>query len=227
MTHQTAEEVRERHVKAMGDDLGELFYLLKQQLFQLFVQWNEYVDAFGTNEQRIQLLNKVAGGFARSVQDALWADVLLGLTRITDPPKSVGKDNLSVARIPNLLNGDLKESVQQLVKTAADATEFARDWRNRHLAHRDLSHAMDPSALPLEEASRAHVREALEAIVAVMNKVEVAFENSSTFYSEARYSNGVVGLLYTLDDGVRFDEQRNERLKAGEPLPDDYARKNL
>ena len=129
MTHQTAEEVRERHVKAMGDELGELFYLLKQQLFQQFVQWNEYVDAFGTNEERIALLNKVAGGFARSVQDALWADVLLGLTRITDPPKSVGKDNLSIARIPDLLDGELKESVAELVKAAADATAFARDWR--------------------------------------------------------------------------------------------------
>jgi hypothetical protein len=227
MTHQTAEEVRERHVEAMGDEIGELFYLLKQQLFQLFVQWNEYVDAFGTNEERIALLNKVAGGFARSVQDALWADVLLGLTRITDPPRSVGKDNLSVARNPNLLDGELKESVAELVNVAAETTTFARDWRNRHLAHRDLSHAMDPSASPLEKASRAHVRDALEAIVAVMNKVEVAFESSSTFYAEARYSNGIVGLLYTLDDGVRFDEQRLERLKAGKPLPEDYARKKF
>ena len=60
-----------------------------------------------------------------------------------------------------------------------------------------------------------------------MNKVEVAFENSTTFYAEARYSNGVVGLLYTLDDGVRLDERRLERLRAGKPLPEDYARKDL
>ena len=227
MTHQTAEEVRERHVEAMGADLGELFYLLKQQLFQLFIQWNEYVDAFGTNEKRIDLLNKVAGGFAKSVQDALWADVLLGLTRLTDPPKSVGKDNLSVARIPGLFEGDLKESVEQLVNVAVSATAFARDWRNRFLAHRDLSRAMDSNAVPLEPASRAKVREALDAIVAVMNRVEGEFEGSTTFYSEARHSNGVLGLLYVLDDGVRFDEQRRARLEAGDSLADDHVAKDL
>ena len=227
MTHQTAEEVRERHIATMGAELGELFFLLKQQLFQQFIQWNEYVDAFGTNEQCIELFNKVAGGFARSVQDALWADVLLGLTRITDPPKSVGKDNLSVARVPDLLDGDLQGSIAQQVKAASDSTAFARDWRNRYLAHRDLSHAMDPSASPLEPASRTHVNDALESIVTVMNNVESAYEDSTTFYSEARYSNGVVGLLYTLDDGVRFDEQRRERLKSGETLPDDYLPKDL
>ena len=60
-----------------------------------------------------------------------------------------------------------------------------------------------------------------------MNKVEGELQESTTFYAEARYSNGIVGLLYTLDDGVRFDEQRLERLKAGKPLPEDYARKKL
>ena len=126
MSEQTAEQVKARHFKTMGPELGELFYLLEQDIFQPYVQWNEYVDAFGTNENRINLFNRVAGGFARSVQDALWADVLLGLTRLTDPPKSVGKDNLTVRRIPGLLEDDLRESVQKLVDAAVECTEFAR-----------------------------------------------------------------------------------------------------
>ena len=227
MTEQTAEEVKAHHIESMGRELGELFYLLKQDISQLYVQWNEYVDAFGTNENRINLLNRAAGGFARSVQDALWTDVLLGLTRLTDPPKSVGKDNLTVTRIPSLLKDGHRESVQQLVNAAVESTGFARDWRNRYFAHRDLQHAIDSNAVPLEAASRLKVRQALEAIVAVMNSVEAHLEDSTTFYSEARHLNGVLSLLYVLDDGIRYDQQRRARFEAGTALPSDYAAKNL
>jgi hypothetical protein len=199
--------------------------LLKQDIFQLYVQWNEYVDAFGTNEKRVNLLNQASGGFARSVQDALWADVLLGVTRLTDPPKSFGKkDNLTVTRIPALLEGDLKESVQRLVDAAVKAGEFARDWRNRYFAHRDLQHAIDSHAVPLKTASRLLVKEALETIVAVMNSVEARFEDSTTFYSEARHFDGVLSLLYVLDDGIQFDQQRRARMEAGTAVPSDYHR---
>jgi len=227
MTEQTAEQIKARHIEAMGCELGELFYLLKRDIFQLYVQWNEYVDAFGTNEKRIDLLNRAAGGFARSIQDALWADVLLGLTRLTDPPMSVGKANLTVTRIPNLLEDDLRESIQQLVDVALEFTAFARDWRNRYFAHRDLQHAIDANAVPLEAASRLKVRQALEAIVAIMNRVEAHFEDSTTLYSEARHLNGVLDLLYVLDDGILFDRQRRARREAGTALPGDYAPKDL
>jgi hypothetical protein len=211
----------------MGTELGELFYLLKQDIFQLYVQWNEYVDAYGTNEKRIDLLNRAAAGFARSVQDALWADVLLGLTRLTDPPKSVGKHNLTVTRIPDLLECDLKNSVEELVEAAVDLATFARDWRNRYFAHRDLQHAIDANAVPLQPASRLKVREALEAIVAIMNRVEAHFCDSTTFYSETRHLNGIVSLLYVLDDGLRFAQEWRARLEAGAPLPSDYQPRDL
>ena len=227
MTHQTAEEVRQKHIECMGEELGELFFLLKQEILRLYLQWNEYANAFGDKESRVELLNRVAGGFARSIQDALWADVLLGLTRLTDPPQTGKKTNLAVTRLLDLVKDELKEPVAELVEKAVAATEFARDWRNRYLAHRDLAHAQDSSAKPLAAASRKLVREALEAIVAVMHAVEGSYENSTTMYSESKYSNGIVGLLYVLDDGVRFDQQRRKRLKNGESLPDDFAAKDL
>lgn len=227
MATQTAEEVKDRHIKSMGPDLGLLFYLLKQDLFQVYIQWNEYVEAFGTSAERIDLLNAAAGGFAKSAQDALWADVLLGLTRLTDPPKSFRKNNLSVTRITELLEGELKQTVLNLLEVAIGSAEFARDWRNRYLAHRDLSHGMDSSATPLEEASRLKVRDCLAAVVAVMNEVESKLEDSTTMYSEARYPNGVVDLLYVIDDGLRVEEARRARLKAGTPLPEDYAQRAI
>ena len=157
MTHQTAENIKIRHIESMGAELGEHFFLIKQELFYLYTQWNEYVEAFGTNEKRIDLLNSAAVGFAKSFQDALWSQVLLGLTCLTDPPRMGKKDNLTVALIPNLLEHELKESVSHLVDVSKESTKFARDWRNRDLAHRDLAHALDSNAVPLKNASRLKV----------------------------------------------------------------------
>ena len=42
-------------------------------------------------------------------------------------------------------------------------------------------------------------------------------------YSEARYSNGVVGLMYVLDEAERFDQERHQRLKDRGALPNDRA----
>lgn len=227
MSHQTAEEVKANHIQSMGPELGEIFYFLKQEIFRLFVQWNEYVEAFGTNEKRIQLLNKAAGGFAKSVQDALWSDVLLGLTRVTDPAKTMGKENLSIAQLSTHVSSELFEEVSSLTEDAIKKTAFARDWRNRFLAHRDLLHARDRTARPLKSASRNSVREALDAVVAVMNSVEYHFENSRTIYCEARNQNDVVGLLYVLDDGFLFEEQRKSRVRSGDWSIHDYGSKDL
>lgn len=60
-----------------------------------------------------------------------------------------------------------------------------------------------------------------------MNRVEAHFEEATTLYPEARHLNGVLDLLYVLDDGILFDQQRRARREAGNALPSDYGAKDL
>jgi hypothetical protein len=69
-----------------------------------------------------------------------------------------------------------------LVDEAKAAAQFAIDWRNRRLAHRDLDLALRRSLRPLEPATRERVDAALAALVAVMNRVELRISNSTTMY---------------------------------------------
>jgi hypothetical protein len=62
--------------------------------------------------------------------------------------------------------------LQSLIETAAQKAAFARDWRNRRIAHRDLNVALQQSSTPLAPATRAGVRECLAAIAAVLNVIE-------------------------------------------------------
>src|SRR5262245_20632655 len=96
MVVRTAEEARAHSIELMGPELGEIYAALWQEVAWIHSKWAEYVVLYGTKESRVDLLNRAAPRFARLIQDTLWEDVVLHIARLTDPPKSTGKHNLSL-----------------------------------------------------------------------------------------------------------------------------------
>ena len=182
-THRTAEEVKQHHLEVMGDDLGSLYHALWNELAWLYSKWEEYVELFGTKPSRIDLINSAAGHFFRIVQDSLWEDTLLHIARLTDPPKSAGKENLTIRRLPHLIEEQtLKGKVSELIDVAVEKAAFCRDWRNRHIAHKDLGLTLSAGAEPLKPASRAKVKEALGSISDVLNALSTHYMDSTTMF---------------------------------------------
>jgi len=226
--HRTAEEVKRHHIEVMGDDLGSLYHAVWNELAWLYSKWGEYVELFGTIPSRIDLVNRAAGHFFRIVQDSLWEDALLHIARLTDPPKSVGKENLTIRKLPQLIVQEpLKTKVSELIDVAVEKAEFCRDWRNRHIAHKDLKLALSSGAEPLKPASRAKVKEALSSISDVLNALSNHYMDSTTMFEGVGNGGGAVSLLYVIDDGLRAEEERNERRKAGDYRAADYQLRDL
>lgn len=201
---------------------------LYNELAWLNLKWGEYVELFGTKPTRIELINKAAGDFFRIIQDGMWEDSLLHIARLTDSPRTAGKDNLSIRTLPELItDATIRETVEKAIAAALKESEFARDWRNRHIAHKDLKLALKEGAEPLKAASRAAVKSALAAIAEVLNTISRAFMDSTTIYEGLGARNGAVSLLYVLDDGLKVEQDRRDRLKKGEIRVDDYARRDL
>lgn len=168
--HRTAEEVQQHHIEVMGEGLGPLYHALWNELAWLYSKWDEYLELFGTKPSRIELINKVAGHFFRIVQDSLWEDSLLHIARLTDPPKSAGKENLTIRKLPDLIEEErFKKHLSALIDIAVEKADFCRDWRNRRIAHKDLGLAMKTGAEPLKMASRAKVKEVLSLLLPVEN----------------------------------------------------------
>jgi hypothetical protein len=226
-SHKTADEVKKQHVEKMGDDLGSLFHALWNEVAWLYSKWDEYVELFGTKPSRIELLNKSAPLFFRTVQDSLWADTLLHIARLTDPPKSAGKSNLTIQRLSGLVDKKVETNVSNLTKIAIEKTAFCRDWRNRRIAHRDLKLAMGEGAKPLEPASRAMVKDALKGIAAVLNAISEYYLDSTIMFDVIKGSFGAVSLLYVLDDGLQAESERRNRIKSGEYRQDDLKARDL
>ena len=201
----------------MGTELGAIYNALWQQLAWLHSKWAEYVDLFGTKESRVALMNEAAPRFFRIVQDSIWDDVLIHIARLTDPPKSAGRANLTIQRLPALVGAAVKAEVNGKIAVALTRSAFARDWRNRRIAHGDYELALDLSAaIPLAPASRQMVREALESLCDVINAVGLHYLDSTSFFDSRSSHQGAVSLLHVIAAGLEAERERSARIQSGQ-----------
>lgn len=218
-TEKNEDQIRQEKVAQMGQDLGEIHFLLWRDLTWLHFEWDQYFTLFGTNPSRIDVMNKAAPRFFWSLDRVLWQDILLSLSRLGDPAGTGSQKNLTFLRLlrvlpPNGPRSELESAIEEFEKAA----KFARDWRHTLLAHRELYHATDPEINSLPHASRESVINALRAAAVVLNVVELHYQKSTTAYDMAHDSiGGAFDLIYLLDRGLHERESDEERDEFWEP----------
>jgi hypothetical protein len=213
----TSAEDKQQYIAAMGERLGLQYEALWQDMAYLHLVWLEFRELFGIKESRVVLLNEAAGLFFRIVQDQLWEAVILQIAKLTDPPSSNGKSNLSIQSIPKLVDDPIfKKEINGLCERALTASSFARDLRNRHIAHRDLDLLLGDDARPLPEVSRLQVATALDALTAVMNAISRHYMQSDTTFRHVDRFRGAEHLLRVLNDGLTAEKARQQRFQDGD-----------
>lgn len=212
----TSEELKERNIAAMGEETGKQYSLLNNEVAILHLYWKEYAELFSTNQKRVDRLNQTAPGFFRMLQTELIQTNILHLARLTDPPKTGKKENLSLQNLPELVtDAGLKKTLTDLLAVVTEKTEFCRDWRNRRFAHHDLALATGASAIPLETANKEKFNEALKALADVINAVEAHYFKNFTSFDHVAGNAGAATLLYVLGDGVKAKERRQKAIADG------------
>lgn len=221
--NQSSVEVRRNNISAMGTDLGELFTVLSEELTMLTWQFQELAELYGGNGNRHEIMNRVAPFFFWLLQRSWWDECLLSVTRLLAPIESMGKANLTFQRLPDLISdGEVKASIAKRVAALLTLAAFAKEWRNKRLAHRDLAHALNKAPAKLPPATLGDVWVVLREMAGILNEVEHRYCKSETWY-ESPITHGVMSLLYTLRDGLRREEVRLDRLNAtGEYRPEDW-----
>ena len=147
--------------------------------------------------------------------------------KVDRPTKTCGKDNLSIQRLTNLVDKEIKETLIEKIDEAIEKSSFCRDWRNRRIAHTDLGLVVDSKAKPLEPANRAKVKDILRSIAIVLNVISSHYMKSTVIFDVGKSSGGARSLLYVLDDGLRSHKERKERIKAGNYSAEDFKHRNL
>lgn len=217
----TFAESRKEYCQQMGKELGTAYHLLWNQCALLHMRWDEYVEMFGKSQAEFDTMNAVAPGFFKSIQDMSWESILLHLSRFTDPAKVGPRRTLSLDTLLAMSEAQKVPGLGRLISEAKSKSKFARDWRNRSIAHADFEHALDRTAKPLAAASRAHVRGALAAIVGVLEAIDNHFTGCCLGFGGTHWNWGGTYLLSELRLIARLREERDERMRSGKATIDD------
>jgi hypothetical protein len=113
------------------------------------------------------------------------------------------KLNLTIQWLPLLVDQSSSKAVNAKVQEALNASAFARDWRNRHIAHSDLGLRVLKTATPLEVATREKVVLALASLSDVLNAVAAIYMDSVQCYDQRE--GDVIKLLDVIENGLRSD----------------------
>lgn len=227
MIQRIGEEAKSDYIKQMGQELGIQFYRLWEEFLWLDMKWGEYDAMYGAGSNRIDLLNEAAPTFFWMVEKVFWEDMLLHISRLTDPPSSNGKNgkkNLTIKNLPELVSDPaIKEAVNDLVGVAENKTKFCRDWRDRYIAHRDLDLAINVEpARPLESANRQNVFDALIAIRNVLMELEGRYMAPDSVFLGIQSFHGATDLLQVVYFGIKEQAEANKRIRVGQATEEDY-----
>jgi hypothetical protein len=216
-------EIERQHLEAFGDQLGPIYHAVHNEVLWLHLKWLEYRKLYAGSAQRVNLLNSTAPFLFHVVQEVLWDDVLLHIARLTDPPAQRAFQNLTLRRLAESVpDPGLTEEVAALVEAAESRASTARSWRNKRLAHSDLTHALEQAAA-LPEVSRQYVEGVLESIRAVMDRLESAYLNSTTAHGHACAGAGdAEALVCWLAEARQVEDGRQQRAREGNLRPEDF-----
>lgn len=227
--HQTASDIKQEMIKKMGNDLGSLFYYLFNEISTLTHKWNEFNELYGKKSSRVELLNKTAPLLFNIIQSMMWENLILGIAKLTDSAITgkgkYEKHNATLFKMTELIQdnkfgSEVKILVEDLKKKDA---KFCRDWRNRKVAHADFELLINKhTAIPLELATKRQMQEVIDKIHSIYNLVERHFFNSSTMFSALSSERGALSLLYTIEKGHYFENDRIKRKLSGDWNKDEY-----
>lgn len=207
------DQVRAEFLEHMGDQLGQLHFDLRREIIMLHAKWHEFTQLYAHSEERVKILNRVAPWFFFLLQRTLLNDVLLHLCRLTDAPEQLEHENLTLRRIPEELPpGELRESVEQRLANLLDAVKFARQHRNKKLAHLDLPTYRDEHPEPLQPATKQAVESALSITRSLMHEVQYHYVGSKEAYEQVFAAGDTQSLLGWLKKGIHAEDDKRKRL---------------
>lgn len=217
---QSAEEARSELIKILGPENGELIDNLRTDCVSLRLYWRIYRSFFGTNRERVDMLNSISGTTTFVLESSLWHEVIIRICRLTDPKTALGGKlkNVSITRLQDLVPNHSKETMQRRIFEAVSTSDFARTLRNKILAHSD-DDARNKRGLLIARGSRHDVSNAIDKICeCVRLYYTVALETHLITHPISNLGHDEVELIRTIYLGnqelLRIEAERKRNLAA-------------
>jgi len=224
-TNLNCDEVERKYVDLMGCELGPVYNCLQAECTLLNSTWRQFIELFATNAERIEVLKWSAEYFFHVVRDVFLDSTLLRLSRITDLPSMGKKQNVTLALLPSLVDDVLRPQIDAALIQVQESTTFARDWRNRHIAHQDFGLTFGDSASPLATATRKNVTDAIADVNSLLNLVESHYVKGTIAFERLIARGQADDLIQVLNEEFQREQEFMARLNSDTLSTADLNRK--
>jgi chlorite dismutase len=191
----------------MGNELGTSFFAMYKELVWTSKKWEEYQDLFTTNSERIKIVNQSAPLFFSIIKDSLENDILLSISRLTDPPTTGKFKNASIRRaLPEISDEATRENLTTQIDSLETTVKTIREKRNKNISHIDFDNLFQNQSDSIIVIKYTEIEDALKQIQKIFNQLEQLSCKSSTIFERFPSMRGSYELLRLLDQGLQFDE---------------------
>jgi hypothetical protein len=131
------------------DTFRKTFTALEQEVVNLWFKIR-YTEQLFSDPDNVGVINKTAPEIFRYIAGAMLCDITLSISRLIDPPQSMGKANLSLLFLARQIeNNDLRQHIEDAVIKLGDINTRLKPWRDKKFTHNDLSLHLAECQLPV------------------------------------------------------------------------------
>jgi hypothetical protein len=214
--HKSAEEVQKEIQNKLGEVFGHDYRAVEVEYLNIRTAWRFYRTLFGTNAERVDFLNEISGIFFVTIEAALFEKVMLGLCRLLDPATTGrgkgAKENLTFFTLEKHIHvTELKEAYQEKLENCVTLAEFARDWRNKRIAHAD--YLVASGKVDLQTASRAKLQKLIDEVGELVQFLHINLLEADLMLDPILPPSDEYQFLGVLYEGLQSRDRRLARLE--------------
>ena len=188
-----------KYVEGLPDNIQEIFNSVYWDVVWLQCKWDFYLGLFGSRENT-DLLSDLAQTPFKIIEESLRSDMAMAICRLRDPSRSTinGKtfDNLSLETLIER-SGKVKDAAS-LLQDFRSASKSVHDYRNKGVAHNDLSSSIRPTDNPLPGIGRSQIDKILKLSWQILNMVYQNFVSGTELSSRVLVMSSADTLIYWL-----------------------------
>jgi hypothetical protein len=179
------------------EKIRDIYKWLCQDVVSLQQKWDFWLEIFGKKENT-DLVSELAPASFNIILETLQNDVTMAICRLSDPPKSMGQENLSFATLakscPEI------DGLEKLVTEFQKICGPVRQRRNKRVSHRDLNSVIKPLENPLQGISKEQIDTIVKSAAEILNFVIQKYESVEVYFHIVG-PGGAKELIFWLKNG--------------------------
>ncbi|MFI5251455.1 MAG: hypothetical protein ACHQQQ_03390 [Bacteroidota bacterium] len=169
----------------MTPELQSEYTTLLQQTMVIRGKWKIFVQLYGTDNERVDLMNETAPTFFSILQGLLINDIILGFSRLTDSSRINKNNNMTLERLQNSIRNlgydELSKSMAKKLEDLKKDIKGVRLIRDKKIAHNDYNTVLNDNASILPSVTFREIETMFRQIDDILDEVSLAFGETLSY----------------------------------------------